>query len=113
MRGVLLPCFLIVATAAFAAEGKGVRFWNLTTSKIVSFHLSPPGMSNWGRNQCENDRDGSVSHDERLKITGIEPGSYDAKLGLENGRVCIVKAVEIKANEVFSIDDKALTDCKQ
>lgn len=33
-----------------------------------------------GTYQCENDPDKSVDSDERLTITGVEPGRYDIKL---------------------------------
>ena len=35
--------------------------------------MSPAGENIWGPGQCKNDRDGTVDHDERLRITGIEP----------------------------------------
>jgi hypothetical protein len=95
---------------ASAAEGKGIRFWNLTSSTISSLQLSPSGKNAWGKNQCENDADGSVDHDERLKITGIEPGKYDVRLTTK-GRVCIVRSLDLKANGVFSIEEKQLTNC--
>jgi hypothetical protein len=51
-----------------------------------------------------NDPDGAVDHDERLKITGIVPGTYDVKLANKQGRVCIVRNIEVKSN---------LTNCSQ
>ena len=104
--------FLGICTSALAADGKGIRFWNLTASTISKLQLSPVGKDAWGINQCVNDRDGSVDHDERLKITGIEPGHYDVKFASTDGRVCIVKNIEVKANAVFSISESELTDCK-
>ena len=90
MRYILLAsaAILISSGTAFAAEGKGIRFWNLTSSTIVNFQLSPAGQNSWGKNLCENDPDGSVDHDERLKISGIVPGRYDAKLKDKDGRMC-------------------------
>src|SRR5256886_16549351 len=52
-----------------------------------------------------------VDHDERLRITGIEPGRYDVKLVDKMGRVCIVRDVEVEDGAVFSIEEKHLTDC--
>jgi hypothetical protein len=60
-------------------DRKGIRFWNLTLYTITSFQMSPAGKDSWGPDQCKNDRDGTVDHDERLRITGIEPGRYDVK----------------------------------
>jgi hypothetical protein len=53
-----------------------------------------------------------VDHDERLRITGIEPGRYDVKLADRIGRACIVRDVEVKAGAVFAIEEKQLTDCR-
>ena len=72
----MLRIFMIVITifllpnVSNAAEGKGIRFWNLTAATITSLQLSPAGKNEWGPNQIENDKDRSVDHDERLKITG-------------------------------------------
>ena len=49
--------------------------------------------------------------DERLRITGIAPGTYDARLKDVTGRICYVRKIAIKAGEIFSIDEKELTDC--
>jgi hypothetical protein len=113
MRRIALAMALAsgAVTSALAADGKGIRFWNLTASTVSSFQLSPSGREIWGKNQCENDADGTVDHDERLKITGVEPGKYDVKLANKQGRVCIVRNVELKANAVFSIEEKELVNC--
>jgi len=95
------------------AQGKGIRFWNLTTATISGFQLSPTGKDNWGPNQTLNDKDKEVDHDERLRITGVEPGRYDAKVGYRDSRQCFVRNIEIKADAVFSISDKDLKDCSK
>jgi hypothetical protein len=95
------------------AQGKGIRLWNLTTSTISSFQLSPAGKSDWGPNQTLNDKDKEVDHDERLRITGVDPGRYDAKVGYRDARQCMVRDIEIKADVVFSISDKDLKDCNK
>jgi hypothetical protein len=101
----------LLAWAANAADPKPIRFWNLTTSTVVDFRAAPTGTVDWGPNQCANDRDGAVDHDERLRITGITPGRYDVKLTFKDGRACTVRNIEIKDGAVFSIDDKDLTEC--
>src|SRR6266511_1947674 len=112
MRGVLLAsiAFALVGSSLAAQDRKGIRFWNLTLYTITSFLMSPAGKDSWGPDQCKNDRDGTVDHDERLRITGIEPGRYDVKLADKIGRVCIVRNVEVKDGAVFSIEEKQLTD---
>jgi hypothetical protein len=112
-----------------AQDRKGIRFWNLilymrsvllasiafvrrlVRGAITTFQMSPAGKDSWGPDQCKNDRDGTVDHNERLRITGIEPGRYDVKLADKIGRVCIVRDIEVKDGAVFSIEERQLTDC--
>jgi len=114
MRWILaLIALLLANTNELAAQGKGIRLWNLTTSTISGFELSPVGKNAWGPNQTLNDRDKEVDHDERLRITGVEPGRYDAKVSYPDARQCFVRDIEIKADAVFSIADKDLKDCNK
>ena len=113
-------CGLLTALIAFgyggcsaAQEGKGIRFWNLTLHTITSFRMSPAGENSWGADQCQTDRDGTVDHDERLRIKGIAPGSYNVKLEDETGRRCIVRNITVQAGSVFFIEERQLTDCDQ
>ena len=114
MRRTLASIALLLASGGeLAAQGKGIRFWNLTTATISSFQLSLAGKDTWGPNQTLNDKDKEVDHDERLRITSTEPGRYDAKIGYRNSKQCIVRDIEIKADAVFSIADKDLKDCNK
>ena len=103
-----LATLFVLPNVSNAAEGKGIRFWNLTAATITSLQLSPAGKMEWGPNQCENDKDRSVDHDERLKIMGIEPGVYDVKFRDALHRECVIKNVDIKAGGIFSIEEKKL-----
>ena len=102
---------LAAFAAAHAAEGP-TRFWNLTPMTLTGFYLAPAGSGAWGMNQCQNDRDGSVDPDERLRITGIESGTFDAKLAAASGRQCIVRDLKIETGTIFSIEEKDLTQCQ-
>src|SRR5246500_2150896 len=114
MRWILASVALLVASVGeLAAQGKGIRLWNLTTSTISGFELSPAGKNMWGPNQTLNDKDKEVDHDERLRITGVEPGHYDAKVTYPDAKQCFVRDIEIKADAVFSISDKDLKDCNK
>ena len=104
---------LSASASEAAAQGKGIRLWNLTTATISEFQLSPLGKNDWGANQTLNDKDKEVDHDERLRIIGVEPGRYDAKVSYPDARQCLVKGIEIKADAVFSIADKDLKDCSK
>jgi hypothetical protein len=115
LRAPLLPAIalVVIGSAAAAQDRRGIRFWNLTLYTVTDLRMSPAGKDAWGPNQCQNDRDGTVDHDERLRITGIEPGHYDVKLTDKIGRVCTVRNVEVKDAAVFAIEEKQLTDCRQ
>jgi len=114
MRWILALLALLSTSAnEVAAQGKGIRLWNLTTATISEFQLSPAGKTDWGPNQTLNDKDKEVDHDERLRITGVEPGRYDAKVGYRGAKYCFVRGIEIKADAVFSIADKDLKDCNK
>ena len=113
MQRSTLALILLLAGAPALAAGKGIRLWNLTTATISSFELSPAGKASWGPNQTLNDKDKEVDHDERLRIIGIEPGRYDARVGYPDARQCFVRDIEIRADAVFSISDKDLKDCNK
>jgi hypothetical protein len=109
-RGTALIIF-ITTLLPMSALAKDTRFWNLTANTITSVQLSPTGKNDWGRNQADNDRDRTVDHDERLKITDTPPGMYDVKFVDKSGRTCIVSNIDIKEGLVFSIEEKNLKNC--
>src|SRR5258706_7975441 len=113
VRWMLVAALLLTSAGELAAQGKGIRFWNLTTATISGLQLPPAGKDRWGPNQTLNDKDKEVDHDERLHITGVDPGRYDAKISYRDKRQCLVRDIEIKAESVFSIADKDLTDCSK
>ena len=110
---IAIVLFAVTVPGALWAQGKGIRLWNLTTATISGFQLSPAGKNEWGANQTLNDKDKEVDHDERLRITGIEPGRYDARVSYPDKRQCYVRDIEIKADAVFSVSDKDLKDCSK
>lgn len=112
-RFALACAALLTASPAGAAEQR-MLFWNLTTDTITNLVMAPAGTGAFGPNQCANDRDGSVDHDERLRLTGIQPGRYDVRLTGKKGKVCLVRDVEVRGDGryAFSLSDKDLTDCK-
>jgi hypothetical protein len=103
----------LLALMSTGASAKDTRFWNLTAHTITSLQLSPPGTNAWGRNQTDNDRDHTVDHDERLKITDVEAGAYDVKFVDQSGRTCVVPNVQVKIGAVFTIDEKELKGCSK
>ena len=107
----LIAAAVASASSAFATDGP-IRFWNLTRHTISEFRLAPAGTTRWSDNQCKNDRDGTVDSDERLRITGIEPGIYDASLKDTSGRACLVRNIKVEAGGIFSIEERDLTSCQ-
>ena len=83
MRGLILALILTLSGSAALAQDRPMRFWNLTRYT-----------------------------DERLRITGVQAGTYDARLKDVSGRVCIVRGVKVEAGAVFSIEEKELTSCE-
>jgi hypothetical protein len=103
---------VLTLSAGQAAERRGMRFWNLTLYTLTSLQFSPPGRNAWGNDQCENDDDKTVDHNERLRIIGLSPGRYDAKLTDRVGRTCVVKDVDVR-DGIFTIEEKQLTNCEK
>jgi len=108
---IALVSLLLVIEAGHAAARKGIRFWNLTSSTVTRLQLAPAGSEAFGPDQCRNDPDGVVDHDERLRLVDVAPGRYDVKLADKTGRVCVVRNLAIEDDKVFSISDADLTDC--
>ncbi len=113
IRWILAAALSLTSAGQLAAQGKGIRFWNLTTATVSGLQLSPAGKDSWGPNQTLNDKDGEVDHDERLRINGVEPGRYDVRISYRDKRQCLVRDIEIKAESVFSIADRDLKDCSK
>ena len=118
MRALLAVLALCAALRPALAQER-MAFWNLTSFTITNLVMAPAGPDSapagpFGANQCANDRDGTVDHDERLRLLGIAPGRYDVRLTTKPGRVCTVRNVEVKSGGKysFSLSDSDLVDCK-
>jgi hypothetical protein len=112
LQKISLVVLALVATSdEVIAQGRSTRFWNLTRHAISELYLAPAGRTDFGPNQCKNDKDGTVDPDERLRITGVASGTYDAKLTDVSGRSCLVRNIKVETGEIFSIEEKELTAC--
>lgn len=113
------PLLLLALGAAFSLPASAAekeprtRLWNLTGETIAKFELAPAGTTSFGPDQCKNDKDGTVDHDERLKILGVEAGTYDARVTLPKGRVCFARGLKVEIGKVFSVEASDLKDCTQ
>src|SRR5689334_8557538 len=112
-RVTFLVMGLTIVPAIALSQERPTRFWNLTHGRISEFYLAAAGTTDWGPNQAKNDKDGVVDPDERLRITGIKSGAFDAKLTDLDGRTCMVRNVKIEVGQIFSIDEKELTGCNK
>ena len=111
LRIVPIVLVLTALSCAAMAQSRPTRFWNLTRHTISEFYLAPAGTTDWGANQCKNDKDGTVDPDERLRITDVGSGNYDARLTDVSGRTCTVRNIAIRVGEIFSIEEKDLNAC--
>jgi hypothetical protein len=122
MRTFLAACFLTTIAAASAIAGDDdtaakkskMKFWNLTGVELVEVVLAPAGTDKFGENQTLNDDNKSIENDERLPLTGLTAGKFDVRIKDKNGRVCLVKDVDVKDTGPysFSIEPEQLADCK-
>jgi hypothetical protein len=85
----------------------------LTQHTVTRLSLAPAGTNEYGPNQTANDPDGTVDHDERLRLTGIRSGRYDSKLEDKTGRVCVVTNLDIKPGAIVAIEESQLTHCRK
>jgi hypothetical protein len=111
-HSVVLTLAIAAGICEGVAQNRPARFWNLTKNTISEFYVAPTGTSDWGPNQCKNDKDGRVDFDERLGISDLPPGIYDARLTDVTGRTCTVQKIKIEPGRVFSIAEKDLTSCE-
>lgn len=110
-RAYVAALLAVIASSLAMAAEKPIRFWNLSSATVTELRLAPAGSDKFGPDQCKNDKDGSVDHDERLPITGVAAGRYDVKIGYKGGKSCRVRNVAVESGKVFSIEDKDLVDC--
>ena len=108
-KRIALSLCLLIGLAG-AAHAKATRFWNLTANTVTNLSLAPVGTENFGPDLAKMDPDGSVEHDERIKVT-VPAGTYDAKITDDKKRSCVIKGVVVKEGEVFSIDEQQLAGC--
>ena len=103
---------LLLAGVAAAAADRFVAFNLTTTTDLTGLYLAPAGTRHWGPNQVLNDPDKVWEHSERLKLSGIVRGRYDAKVTDGRGRVCIKPGIDLTQDLTFDIRDADLARCR-
>ena len=113
MRGALAGLLAAVALAGAAAAADRMEFWNLTSNTITRLRMAHAGTTEFGPDQCANDKDGTVDHDERLRLAGVKPGQYDVQVTDAKGRQCLARDITVVGSKrvAFSLSDKDLKDC--
>jgi len=109
---LILAVAVVAGVREATAQQRPTRFWNLTKNTILEFRLAPVGTSDWGPNQCQNDKDGRVDFDERLTVSNVPAGVYAAKLTDITGRTCTVQNIQVEQGAIFSIQEKDLKSCE-
>ena len=111
MTRTLACVAILVATCVVARADDGPRFLNRTGQTIVKLQLAAVGSKAWGPDQCKNDDEGEVDHNERMTLAGVKSGRYDIKLADKSGRSCVARNIELKEGVQFVVRDTDLTDC--
>jgi hypothetical protein len=113
MRRLVTACALLMLVSSAASAEDGPRFLNRTGQTIVKMYLAAVGTKSWGADQCKNDDEGEVDHNERMTLVGVKSGRYDIKLSDKGGRTCIAKNIELKEGAQFVVRDTDLTECSK
>ncbi len=113
MRYTLACLTVLMMTSVLARAEDGPRFLNRTGQTMVKMQLAAAGSRAWGPDQCKNDDEGEIDHNERMTLTGVRSGRYDIRLADKNGRVCIARNIEMKEGAQFVVRDTDLTECSK
>jgi len=111
MHRTLALSVILILTGSAVRAVDGPRFLNRTGQTVVKMQLAAVGSKAWGPDQCKNDDEGEVDHNERITLAGVKSGRYDIRLADKNGRVCLAKNIELKEGAQFVVRDSDLTDC--
>ena len=110
MIGVLLMT-VTSCVSARAREARFVAFNSTTSTDFSALDLAPAGTDNWGPNQVLNEKDKSWEASERIRLSGITHGRYDARLVDEKGRKCRLSDVDLTKDTSFEVRDADLASC--
>jgi hypothetical protein len=98
-------CF---ATAAFAGN---FEITNGTDKNVHHLYLSPASQDSWGPDQLGNGHDDVIDAGGKFTLTGVEDGTYDVKLTLEDGTACVAKGVAFEGDMEWKIDEEMVASC--
>ncbi len=110
IAGATLCAAVIAASMAGAADR--LVAYNLTTAtEFKALYLAPAGTRGWGPNQVLNDKDKVWDSSERLRLTGVTRGRFDARLIDSKGRTCTLAGVDLTRDTSFDVRDADLASC--
>ena len=98
--------------SARAREARFVAFNSTASTDFTALYLAPAGTDHWGPNQVLNEKDKSWEASERIRLSGITPGRYDARLVDEKGRTCRLSNVDLTKDTSFEVRDTDLASCR-
>ena len=97
-----------IATAAFAGD---FEIKNGTDKNVHHLYLSPASQNSWGPDQLGNGHNDVIDAGGTFTLTGVEDGTYDVKLALEDGTACVAKNVKFEGDMEWSIDEDMVESC--
>ena len=99
---------VLVATAASAGD---LEIDNVTGKNVPHLYLSPVSQNNWGPDQIGVNHNDVIGAHSKYRLTGIADGTYDIKLVLEDGSVCVARKVEFEGDTLWTIDGNLMENC--
>ena len=99
---------VLFATAAFAGD---FEITNSTDKNVHHLYLSPASANTWGPDQLGSGHSDVIDAGGKFTLTGVEDGTYDVKLTLEDGSACVAKGVKFEGDMEWTIDEDMMKDC--
>jgi hypothetical protein len=103
-----------VGAACFATAAVAGNFvvTNTTSKNVHHLYLSDSSDDHWGQDQLGSGHDDVIPADTgKFTLQNIPDGTYDVKIGMEDGTECVAKGVEFEGDMVLKIDDDLLASC--
>lgn len=101
-----------LALAALIAPAFAAQLTVVNDSKFDIHHLyvSPAAEKNWGPDQLGKK---TIESKGRFTVRDIPAGSYDIKIVDEDDDECVLKALDLKVDQTWTITDQILETCDE
>ena len=104
-------CLAGAALAATAATAGDLQINNVTGKNVHQLFLSPVSRNNWGPDQIAVNHNKIIGARSSYLLSGIADGTYDIKLVLEDGSVCVARKIDFEGNTEWTIDSRLMENC--